>query len=45
MCPFFYCEGCQTLEWVAHRSGVSILGDAQNPTGHSPLQPAAADPA
>lgn len=38
------CEGCQTLEEAAQRCcGVSILGDDQNPTGHSPGR-ALADP-
>lgn len=33
----FQCEGCRTLEEVAQRCcGVSVPGDTQNPTGHSP---------
>jgi len=41
-----YSEGGQTLAQFAQRScGVSILGDIQNSTGHSPEQPVLADPA
>lgn len=32
---FLYCDGGQTLEQVAHR-GWGVLGDIQNPAGHSP---------
>lgn len=36
---FFYCEGSQTLQQVAQRAcGVSVLGDIENVTGHSPDQ-------
>ena len=41
----FYCDGDQTLEQITQRGcGVFILGDIQNPAGHSPEQPALADP-
>lgn len=41
----FYCEGGQLLQRVSQRdSGVSICGDIQNPTGHSPGQAALAVP-
>jgi len=37
----FYCEDNCTLEEVAPSScGVSILGDSENLSGHSPDQPA-----
>lgn len=43
---FFYCEGDQTL-WLnlilQRDCAVSITGDTQDPTGHSPRQPALAD--
>ena len=40
----FYCEGDSALEQVAQGvSGVSILGDIQNLTGHLPKQPAVVD--
>jgi len=46
---FFFpsnCEGGQTLAQVVHRGcAVSLLGDIQNPTGHSSGQRAVADPA
>lgn len=46
MKKIFHCEGYQTLEQVTQRGGgVSILGDTQSLTGHSPEQPAAVDPA
>lgn len=33
----FYCEDCQTTEYIAQRAqGVSIFGDTQNLTGQSP---------
>lgn len=42
----FSYEGGQTLEQVACRgSRVSICGDTQNPTRHSPEHPALVDPA
>lgn len=42
----FYCDDGQTLEWVSQKDcGVSICGDIQNMTGHSPGQLALADPA
>lgn len=38
---FSYCEGGQTVPQTAKRGcGAFILGDPQNPTGHSPGQPA-----
>lgn len=38
---FWYCEGGQTLERIAQGDcGVSVCGDIQNQTGHSPGQPA-----
>lgn len=42
----YYCESGQPLEQAAQSgSGITILGDAQNLTGHGPGQPAAADSA
>ena len=42
----FYCEGDRTLEQIAQRDcEVSLRGDTQNPTRHSPEQPALVDPA
>lgn len=41
----FYCEGGQTLAQVARRgSGVSVLGDTENPPGNGPGQPAPTEP-
>ena len=41
-----YCEGGQILKQIAQRvSEYSLLGDIQNPTGHSPGQPSLSDPA
>lgn len=37
---FFYRKGGQTWEWVSGGCIVSILGDIQNLTGHSPKQSA-----
>ena len=43
---FFYCEGSQRVAQVAQRGcGVSVCGDIQNPTGHSPERPAVGDSA
>jgi len=42
----FYCTDDQALAQAAQRvCGVSILGDIQNPTGHSARQPALGSPA
>lgn len=42
----FCCEGGQTLEEVSQRGcGVSICGDAESSTEHSPGQPALVDAA
>lgn len=42
----FYCEGDETLQWVAWRGGeVSVLGGSQNLIRHDPGQPAIDGPA
>lgn len=41
---WYYYESSQTLEHGAQRRGISISGDIQKLSGHSPGQPARGDP-